>query len=374
MIDIIAECDASPTAPTGTDECATVVMVTSDVIFPITVQGTTVVTWTFDDGHGNTSTQTQNVILTDVTAPTASNPISINVQCNNDIPSTDPSLVTDEADNCTGAIAVAWVSDVTDGLSCPETITRTFSVTDAVGNTINVVQTITVMDITGPLADSTDLADENSLCGVTLTAPTATDNCSGAVTGVADVIFPVTAVGSTTVTWTYTDACGNTTTQTQDIIIGSIDVSTWIATDNITIVASNVGQTYQWIDCNTGQDLVNETNHDFTPTYGSEFAVIVTEDGCSDTSACVVSVVGIDELTLLNIIVYPNPTSGEFKVDYNGVISNIQVVDLLGREIKVPVNLELGRVDGSSLPNGKYIVRVITESNNLLITTIVVNR
>ena len=232
------------------------------------------------------------------------------------------------------------------------------------------------MDITGPLADSADLADENSLCGVTLSAPTATDNCSGAVIGVADVIFPVTTVGTTTVTWTYTDACGNTTTQTQDIIIGSIDVSTWIATDNITIVAGNIiaGVSYQWIDCNTGAELVGETNHNYTPTYGSEFAVIVTENGCSDTSACVVSVVGVDELALVNIIVYPNPTAGVFKVDYDGVLSSIQVVDLLGREIKVPVNLELGRVDGSSLPNGKYIVRVITESNNLLITKIVVNR
>ena len=374
LMDIIAECDASPSAPTGTDECASVVTVTSNVAFPITTQGTTVVTWTFEDGHGNTSTQTQNVILTDVTPPTASNPDSISVQCSNDIPAIDPSSVTDEADNCAGPTVVAWVSDVTDGLSCPETITRTYSVTDAVGNSMNVEQTITVIDLTAPVADSIDLADENSLCGVTLSAPTATDNCSGSVTGVADVVFPVASVGTTTVTWTYTDACGNTSTQTQDIVIGSIDVSTSIGTDNSTIVAANAGQTYQWIDCNTDQALVNETNQTFTPTYGSDFAVIITENGCSDTSDCVLSVVGVDELSLVNISVYPNPTTGIFKIDFDGGIANIQVMDLLGREIQLPIDLELNTVDGSYLSNGNYLVRVLTESNDVFITEIILNR
>jgi surface protein len=373
LMDIIAECDASASAPTGTDECATVVMVTSNVIFPITVQGTTVVTWTFDDGHGNTSTQLQNVILTDVTAPTASNPNSVTVQCVNDIPSPDPSSVTDEADNCTGPLVVAWVSDLTDGLSCPETITRTYSVTDAVGLSINVEQTILVMDDIAPLADSIDLADENSLCGVTLSAPTATDNCSGAVTGVADVVFPVTAVGTTTVTWTYTDACGNTSTQTQDVVIGSIDVSTSIASDNITIVASNAGQTYQWIDCNTGQALVNETNQNFTPTYGSDFAVIITENGCSDTSACVNSTVGIGEVTINNFFLYPNPTSnGDFAISYEGELRKVELIDMLGRIASVEVDLKSKTVSGSILDNGTYIVRLYTESNTVLQKELVV--
>ena len=52
-------------------------------------------------------------------------------------------VVTDEADNC-GVPVVAFVSDVTDGNTCPETITRTYSVTDACSNTINVTQTITI--------------------------------------------------------------------------------------------------------------------------------------------------------------------------------------------------------------------------------------
>ena len=37
---------------------------------------------------------------------------------------------TDEADNCTVNPVVAFVSDVSDGNTCPEVITRTYSVTD----------------------------------------------------------------------------------------------------------------------------------------------------------------------------------------------------------------------------------------------------
>ncbi|MDZ7633738.1 MAG: hypothetical protein U5L72_04620 [Bacteroidales bacterium] len=46
------------------------------------------------------------------------------------------------------------MSDVSDGSSCPEVITRTYSVTDACGNTINVTQTITVDDTTNPTASN----------------------------------------------------------------------------------------------------------------------------------------------------------------------------------------------------------------------------
>ncbi|MBI3134027.1 MAG: T9SS type A sorting domain-containing protein [Bacteroidetes bacterium] len=56
----------SPTAPTATDDCAGVVNGTPDVTFPITTAGLTVVTWTYSDATGNTSTQTQNITINTV--------------------------------------------------------------------------------------------------------------------------------------------------------------------------------------------------------------------------------------------------------------------------------------------------------------------
>jgi len=62
LSDITGSCSiAAPTAPTATNNCGTIAG-TPDVTFPITAGGTTVVTWTFDDGT-NIITQTQNIIV-----------------------------------------------------------------------------------------------------------------------------------------------------------------------------------------------------------------------------------------------------------------------------------------------------------------------
>ncbi len=62
--DFSEQCEATLTAPTATDECEGSILGTTGTVFPITTPGTTVVTWTFDDGNGNISTQDQNVNIT----------------------------------------------------------------------------------------------------------------------------------------------------------------------------------------------------------------------------------------------------------------------------------------------------------------------
>ncbi len=100
---ILAECSVTElTAPTATDNCAGTVTGTTNASLPITAQGTTVITWTFNDGNGNTSTATQNVIIDDVTPPVA--------------PTSLPTL--------TGACSVTPVAP-TAGDNCGATITGT---------------------------------------------------------------------------------------------------------------------------------------------------------------------------------------------------------------------------------------------------------
>ncbi|HLP14318.1 MAG TPA: T9SS type A sorting domain-containing protein [Flavobacteriales bacterium] len=62
-IDATFECSATPTAPTATDACTGAATGTTSTSFPITTPGVTVVTWTYTDGIGNTSTQTQNITV-----------------------------------------------------------------------------------------------------------------------------------------------------------------------------------------------------------------------------------------------------------------------------------------------------------------------
>ncbi|WP_462281411.1 GLUG motif-containing protein, partial [Salinivirga cyanobacteriivorans] len=92
--------------------------------------------------------------------------------------------------------------------------------TDQSGNSNSVVITVYVEDSEAPVPNEDVLPDIIAECEVSeFTAPTASDNCAGTVTGIYDVTLPITTIGTTVVTWTYDDGNGNTVTQTQNVII-----------------------------------------------------------------------------------------------------------------------------------------------------------
>jgi gliding motility-associated-like protein len=118
--------------------------------------GTITRTWTYTDACGNTSSVSQTFTIDDTTAPTASNLPEVNITDPADYPPVNINDVTDAADNCTVNPTVEWVSDVSDGGLCPETVTRTYSVTDDCGNSILVTQLILIGNGGTPTASDPD--------------------------------------------------------------------------------------------------------------------------------------------------------------------------------------------------------------------------
>ena len=297
-------------------------------------------------------------------APTASNPVTLYAECIDDIGTPSPSWVTDEADDHTTNPIVTFVGEVSDGQTCPETITRTFSVMDDCGHETLVTQTIVIDDETAPVPDVASLPTETAYCDVTLTAPTATDNCGTVITGTTTTSFPINTLGTTVVTWTFADACGNSVTQDQTVEIEAIDNSVTLASDQITLLAvnQNSGVTYQWIDCNTDQPISGATNFNYTPTYGSDFAVIISEGGCLDTSDCFNSTVGIAETNLGKIEIYPNPSSGIFTIELGKEVQGILTVrNTLGQTVlEEGISSSNHSVDLSKREPGVYLLRLKT--------------
>ena len=214
--DITAECEVtSLTAPTATDNCDGELTGTHNVTLPISQQGTTVVSWTYTDANGNTTTQTQDVVIEDVTnpAPDQANLAEINEEC--EVTSLTAPTATD---NCSGEII--GTHDATLPITQAGTTTLTWTYIDDAGNETTQTQDVIINDNTAPIADSPTLAAVNEECEVTeLPQATATDNCAEEINGVHDATLPITQAGTTTVTWTYTDAAGNETTQTQEVTI-----------------------------------------------------------------------------------------------------------------------------------------------------------
>ncbi|WP_438968473.1 HYR domain-containing protein, partial [Nonlabens sp.] len=208
LSDVTAQCEmTSLTAPTATDDFSGAITGTTTTILPITTQGTTVVTWTYDDGNGNTSTQTQNVIIDDVTAPVADVTTLADVTAECEVLSLTVPTATD---NCVGTVT-ATTSTIFPITSQGTTVV-TWTYDDGNGNTSTQTQNVIIDDITVPVLDAVSLSNLVFNCEVTsLTAPTATDNCAGVVTGTAT--FPITS--TSVITWTYDDGNGNISTQDQ---------------------------------------------------------------------------------------------------------------------------------------------------------------
>ena len=113
------------------------------------------------------------------------------------------------------------------------------------------------------------------------------------------------------------------------IVVTELDTINNSVTKNNNIITSNaLGATYQWIDCNNGNSFIaGETNASYTATVNGDYAVIVTSNGCSDTSACVnVATVGVSETVIGNQVnIYPNPIKDVVTVQ----LGNLREVSLV---------------------------------------------
>jgi gliding motility-associated-like protein len=228
-------------APLTNDNCA-VASVTNNApaTFPV---GTTTVTWTVNDIHGNSATCQQTVNVTDNELPTITCPANVSV--NNDpgycyATATLGTPVTN--DNC----AVASVTNNAPATFPVGTTTVTWTVSDIHGNSNTCDQTVTVTDneiptITCPADVSVNNDPGYCYATVTLLTPLTNDNCAVAsVTNNAPATFPV---GTTTVTWTVNDIHGNSATCQQIVTVTDNELPTIICPPEITVF-TDPGQCY----------------------------------------------------------------------------------------------------------------------------------
>ena len=209
--------EASVTVPQpspGVDNCGGTVSVSTTNSLVYNTQGTFIVYWDFDDGHGNTNTVAQTVIVDDVTAPVPPTIAAATGQCS--VTVTPPTA----ADEVVGSV-IGTTGDPTTYLE-QGTFTITWIFNDGNGNTSTANQTVIVQDTTPPAAPV--LATVTGACGanVTLPVPTTTDNCGGTVTATPNVPQVLSTKGTNVVQWTFTDAAGNSSTAYQTGIVAGL--------------------------------------------------------------------------------------------------------------------------------------------------------
>lgn len=178
-------------------------------------------------------------------------------------------------------------------------------------------------------------------------------------------------------TYNLTSSSGCDSVVTLNLTINTVDIS--VTNNSPTLTANESGATYRWLDCDNNYAVIpSETGQSYTASANGNYAVEVTINGCTDTSACEnVTGVGINENSTDNILVYPVPahenltvsglnfTNG-FIVELMNNIGQIIVSNVYTNENRININL-------SNINQGTYQL-VIKGNNNVITKTITVIR
>lgn len=180
-----------------------------------------------------------------------------------------------------------------------------------------------------------------------------------------DACFSYTAANGITYTTSgnYTDSLTSSTgcdsIVSLDLTIIDFDLTVNLNGTTLNCVHSGA-LLYQWIDCNSGAQL--GTGQSFTPTTSGDYACIITDDGCQDTSACVfVPGIGLEEGLTARWSIAPNPSRGGSKLNLGDTFEYVEiyVMDIQGRVVEKIEGQNVAELTlPSSLPAGIYTVDV----------------
>jgi hypothetical protein len=153
-----------------------------------------------------------------------------------------------------------------------------------------------------------------------------------------------------------------------NLTVNVVDTSTSVS--GITITAGASGAQYQWIDCdNSNMPIAGATSQSFTPVVNGNYAVIVTENSCTDTSSCVSMLsLGVDVTTgYPGLHVYPNPVENVLIIsfDHTCAVAEIRVSGMNGQlvlqqEITAMQTIALSL---EKLESGVYFLTIIENEN-----------
>ena len=154
----------------------------------------------------------------------------------------------------------------------------------------------------------------------------------------------------------FSDTCSFTVT------VNAPDTS---VTRNLSTFTSNeTGATYQWLNCDSNfMAISGATNQSYTATTNGSYAVVVSKNGCTDTSACqMINNVGISNVGFENVSIYPNPTNGQVTIDLGSIKEsmNYTLTSIDGRIVTQKSNVTDNKItiDLSNEGKGVYLLKL----------------
>ncbi|MCW3105429.1 MAG: hypothetical protein JWO09_3869 [Bacteroidetes bacterium] len=167
-------------------------------------------------------------------------------------------------------------------------------------------------------------------------------------------------------TETFTSVTGCDSTVTLTFSVATVDTSVTVSGNGIT--ANSSAGTFQWFDCGLNAPIAGETDSLFMAMADGNYSVIVTENGCIDTSDCVNIIilctcpVNSSAFTLSKIKAFPNPSTEKLSIDlgksYEAAI--VELLDAHGKLIftRSSEGKQLLELETENLKTGIYFLKV----------------
>jgi autotransporter-associated beta strand protein len=225
---LYVECHGAYTDPgaSALDACVGSVAVTTNGTVNTTVTGTNTITYTANDGNGNTGSATRTVIVRDTTPPaivyyfTNLTLSTTSTNCQALLPDLTGTNYIIALDICSSSVTVTqnppantWLP-----LGTNQVVLTAF---DSSNNATNSTNTVVVADQTAPVITLLGASPLTNECHGAFVDPGATawDNCSGVVSVSTNSTVDPNTVGVYTIAYVAGDAAGNTTTNTRLVYV-----------------------------------------------------------------------------------------------------------------------------------------------------------
>lgn len=125
--------------------------------------------------------------------------------------------------------------------------------------------------------------------------------------------------------------CDSIVTLNMDVM----DVNVLVIAEDYELIADEVEGAYQWVDCNSEwSEIDGATDQSFVPSENGSYAVIINDGACADTSDCYdIVALSLTEHNPTNIRVFPNPSTGNFNIQLQNLVTDltVNIYDVSGR-------------------------------------------
>lgn len=179
-----------------------------------------------------------------------------------------------------------------------------------------------------PVLQNVSGCDSTVTLDLTIIAPTSSyltaESCS-----------PYTLNGETfTQSGTYTQVLPNSVNCDSTITLNLTVFPEPVIAENNGLLSVTTAGTIQWVNCPDFSPISGANTTNFSPSENGNYAVVVDNGSCSDTSDCItVDYIGLESLIREAVTIFPNPTNSAVVIHMTSDNGQLTITDLHGKQV-----------------------------------------